>query len=340
MASAIEAAQAKSQLASGLAQGVQTLSGNEQVTFTLYVKLVLPLDGYVFWVNASLLTDSAIYNASQYNRLEIDKYEFPIPPKQITASGSFHLAQELHQLDDRTTTYNHIIFTSIQPIQEFNLVNPNLIYIAKYENNTFAFSRRDNFYKQADLYHYRGDALYSIMNTQVIDTMTGFDTQSPIVSNSLPIWLTLNQFFPMYPSYLVAQNLPPPYAAIDITSSETEALGQFPIVNNVIPTSGNPTQSTYNQLTTDTVKISMFGIRNHEALNFAEYVYQYSMNTDNIGLMNMPIIQDEKVTQPELGIIAMKKTITFKVSYYQNTVNDVALKYIQSAFCSLTPSTV
>jgi hypothetical protein len=338
MASATEAAQAKSQLASGLAQGVQTLSGNEQVTFTLYVKLVLPLDGYVFWVNANLLTDSAIYNASQYNRLELDKYTFSIPPKQITASGSFHLAQELHQLEDRTTTYNHIIFTSIQPIQEFNLVNPNLIYIAKYENNTFAFSRRDNFYKQADLYHYRGDALYSIMNTQVIDTMTGFDTQSPIVSNSLPIWLTLNQFFPMYPSYLVAQNLPPPYAAVEITANETEALGQFPIINNVIPSIGNPTQSTYNQLTTDTVKISMFGIRNNEALNFAEYVYQYSMNTDNIGLMNMPIIQDEKVTQPELGIIAMKKTITFKVSYYQNTVNNVALKYIQSAFCSLTPT--
>jgi hypothetical protein len=64
------------------------------------------------------------------------------------------------------------------------------------------------------------------------------------------------------------------------------------------------------------------------------------MNTDNIGLMNMPIIQDEKIAQPEFGIIAMKKTITFKVSYYQNTVNDVALKYIQSAFCSLTPTTV
>ena len=340
MASATEAAQAKPQLGAGLAQGVQTISGNEQVTFTLYVKLVLPLDKYIFWVNASLLTDSAILNASQYNALEYDNYAKTIPPKQITASGSFHVAQELHQLEDRTTAYNHIIFTSIHPIQEFNLVNPNLIYIAKYENSTFAFSRRDNFYKQADLYHYRGDALYSIMDTQVIDSMTGFDTQSPIVSNSLPIWLSLSQFFPMYPSYLVPQNLPPPYASVEIAASDTMALGQFPIINNVIVPNEPVLQSTYNQLTTDTVKISIFGIRNNEALNFAQYVYQYSMNTDNIGLMNMPIIQDEKVTQPELGIIAMKKTITFKVSYYQNTVNDVALKYIQSAFCSLTPSTV
>jgi len=50
MASAVEAATAKPQLASGLAQGVETISNYEQITFTLYVKLVLPLDGYVFWV--------------------------------------------------------------------------------------------------------------------------------------------------------------------------------------------------------------------------------------------------------------------------------------------------
>jgi len=328
MASAVEAATAKSQLGAGLAQGVQTLSGNEQVTFILYVKLVLPLDGYIFWVNASILTDSAIYNASQYNRLEIDKYEFPIPPKQITASGSFHLAQELHQLEDRTTTYNHIIFTSIQQIQEFNLVNPNLIYIAKYENNTFAFSRRDNFYKQADLYHYRGDALYSIMDTQLIDSMTGFDTESVVVSNSLPIWLSLNQYFPLYPSYLVGQNLAPPYASVDIDPRQTTALQQFPLLDS---------ESNPYQLVHDTVRITIFGTRNNEALNFANYVFQYSMNTDNIGMMNMPVIQDEKVTQPELGIIAMKKSITFEVSYYQTTVNNVARKLIEEAFITLNP---
>lgn len=338
MASVAETIGAKGQMAAGLAQGVETISLSEQVTFTLYVKLILPLDGYVFWVNAALLTDSAIYNISQYNRLEMDKYDIPIPPKEIIATGSFHFSQEIHQLDDRNTTYNHVIFTSIQPVQDLNLVNPNFLYIAKYEGNTFAFSRRENFYKQADLYHYRGDAVYSIMNTQVISSMTGFDTNAVIVSNSLPIWLTLNQFFPMYPSYLVGKNISPPYASVDITPADTTALGQFPIVRNIIPTEGSPYQSNSEQLTSDTVKISIFGIRNHDAINFANYVYQYSMNTDNIGLMNMPIIQDEKVTQPELGVIAMKKTITFKVSYYQSTVNDVALKYIQSAFCSLTPS--
>jgi len=330
MASAVEAATAKPQLGSGLAQGVETLSNNEQVTFILYVKLVLPLDGYVFWVNASLLTDSALFNASQYNKLLYNNYPEGVPSRQLVASGSFHFSSDVQMLEDRQTVFNHTTFTSLVEIADFNLINPQFQYIATYQGMRFAFNTRANFYKQADLYHYRGDALYSVMNTQVIDTMTGFDTQSVIVSNSLPIWLSLNQFFPMYPSYLVDQNIVPAYAAVDINPSLTTALQDFPLLD---PNS-NPFQ-----LVKDTVKITMYGIRNHEALNFVQYILDYSRNTDNIGLMNMPVMQDEKMTQSELGIMAQKKTITFEVSYYQSTVNDIARKLIEHAFMEITPFT-
>ena len=330
MASAVEAATAKPQLGSGLAQGVETLSNNEQVTFTLYVKLVLPLDGYVFWVNATLLTDSALFNASQYNKLLYNNYPEGVPSRQLVASGSFHFSSDVQMLEDRQSVFNHTIFTSLVEIADFNLINPQFQYIATYQGMRFAFNTRANFYKQADLYHYRGDALYSVMNTQVIDTMTGFDTQSVIVSNSLPIWLSLNQFFPMYPSFLVDQNIVPAYAAVDINPSLTTALQDFPLLD---PDS-NPFQ-----LVKDTVKITMYGIRNHEALNFVQYILDYSRNTDNIGLMNMPVMQDEKMTQSELGIMAQKKTITFEVSYYQSTVNDIARKLIEHAFMEITPFT-
>ena len=329
MASAVEAATAKPQLGSGLAQGVETLSNNEQVTFTLYVKLVLPLDGYVFWVNASLLTDSALFNASQYNKLLYNNYPEGVPSRQLVASGSFHFSSDVQMLEDRQTVFNHTTFTSLVEIADFNLINPQFQYIATYQGMRFAFNRRENFYKQADLYHYRGDALYSVMTTQVIDTMTGFDTQSVIVSNSLPIWLSLNQFFPMYPSYLVDQNITPAYAAVDINPSLTTALQDFPLLD---PDS-NPFQ-----LVKDTVKITMYGIRNHEALNFVQYILDYSRNTDNIGLMNMPVLQDEKMTQSELGIMAQKKTITFEVSYFQTTVNDIARQLIEHAFMEITPT--
>ena len=327
--SAIEAANSKGQLASGLAQGVNTISENQTVNFTLYVKMVLPLDGYVFWVNASLLTDSAIYNASQYNRLLYNNDPTPIPARQVAAQGSMHYASDVNQLEDRQAVFNSMIFTSLEPIVDFNEVSPTMMYVGTFDGFKFAFNSRAHFYKAADLYHYRGNSLYSIMDTQVIDTMTGFDTENVIVSNSLPIWLTLNQYFPMYPSYLVDQNIAPPYASVDIDPRQTIALQSAPLITR---------NTSHYQLVKDTVKITIYGTRNYNALDFQDYVLQYSMNTDNIGLLNMPVIQDEKVTQSDFGIIAMKKSITFEVSYYQSRVQDIARKYIEHAFISVTPA--
>lgn len=327
MATLGETAGVKTELGAGLAAGVNTLSLNQTVNFTLYVKLVLPLDGYVFWVNASLLTDTALFNAAQYNQIEFNNLApVPVPPRVLQAQGSLHYSSEFHMMEDRNTTFNRMIFTSLHPIQELNQTNPNFLYIATVDNLKFAFSRRENYYRQADLYHYRGDAVYSAMQSQVIDTMTGFDTTNVIVSNSLPIWLTLNKYFPMYPSYLTESNLAPPFAAVDINPRLTEAIQAAP---RIFP------NSSHYQLAKDTVKITIYGTRNYTALEFQDYVFQYTLDTDNMGVMNMPIIQDEKLTQAELGVIAMKKSITFDVSYYQQNVRNVAIQYIRSAFINI-----
>src|SRR5579859_5132197 len=93
-----EAQTGKNQLAAELGEGLTTLSLNQTVNFTLYVKLILPLDGYVFWVNANLLTDSAIYGASQYNAIEYgNSGSKGLPPKLIQAQGSLHYATEIIQ---------------------------------------------------------------------------------------------------------------------------------------------------------------------------------------------------------------------------------------------------
>jgi hypothetical protein len=327
MASVQETSGAKTPLGASLADGLNTISLNQTITFTLYVKLVLPLDGYVFWVNAALLTDSAIYNATQYNRLEYDQPPSPLPRKQITIQGSLHYTSEVNQLEDRTAIFSNLIFTALEDIVDFKSINPQIMYIANYEDMKFSFNRRENFYKQADLYHYRGSPLYSIMDTQIIDTMTGFDTTNVIVSNSLPIWLTLTQYFPMLPSFLVDQNLPPPYAAVDIDPRSTQALQSAPLIT---------LNSSHYQLVKETVKITIYGTRNYNALEFQDYVFQYSLDTDNIGLLNMPVIQDEKVTQSEFGIIAMKKSITFEISYYQKNLLDIARKLIEHAFIDVS----
>jgi hypothetical protein len=331
MATVNETATAKPQLAAGLIEGAQTLAGNQLVEFTLYIKVVLPLDGYVYWVNANLLNDSAIYNMAVPNVAEYNVRGDNIPPKVITINGSFHFSADVLQFEDRTFAASHVKFTSPILITDFDKISPNMLYIATYEGIQFAFQKHDNYFKQADLYHYRGDAVYSTMTTQVINTVSDINYEDLVVSNSLPIWLTLNQYFPMYPSYLVNQNLKPPFAAVDIDPRETTALQDFQLLDQ---------NSTPNQLVHDKVRITIYGIKNHEALNFVNYVCQYSINTDNIGMMNMPVIQDEKQIQPELQVIAMKKSITFDVSYYQTTVNDIARKVIESAFITLTPGLV
>ena len=326
MATIEETSGSKVELGAGLAAGVNTLSLNQTVLFTLYVKMVLPLDGYVFWVNANLLTDSALYNAMQYNRVEFNQYTGPLPKRTIEAQGSLHQSIETQMLEDRNMARNRMTFTALHPIDDLNEINPQMMYIAEEYGQKFAFTNRNDFYRQSDLYHYVGHAVYSVMTTQLIDTMTGFDVDSVIVSNSLPLWLTLTKYFPVYPSYLVPNNLKPPYAAIHIDPTRTEAIQAAP---RIFP------NSSHYQLTKDTVKITIYGERNSTALEFQDYVLDYSLNYDKIGIMNMPVIRDEKMTQTEFGTIAMKKTIEFEVSYYQQNIRDVAIQYIKEAF--ITP---
>ena len=326
MATIEETSGSKVELGAGLAAGVNTLSLNQTVLFTLYVRMVLPLDGYVFWVNANLLTDTALFNAAQYNRLEYDSYDTPLPARTIEAQGSLHQSIETQMLEDRNMARNRMTFTALHSVDDLNQINPQMMYVAEEFGQKFAFTNRNDFYRQSDLYHYVGHALYSVMTTQLIDTMTGFDADSVIVSNSLPIWLTLTKYFPLYPSYLVPNNLPPPYAAVHIEPSRTEAIQVAPRLF--------PNSSTY-QLAKDTVKITIYGQRNSTAIEFQNYVLDYSLNYDKIGIMNMPVIRDEKMTQTEFGIIAMKKTIEFEVSYYQQNIRDVAVQYIREAFINI-----
>jgi len=67
------------------------------------------------------------------------------------------------------------------------------------------------------------------------------------------------------------------------------------------------------------------------ALDFYDLVVRYSFDQDEIGIMSSGVVRDEKRTQPELGILAMKKTIEYRVSYYQSRANSVANQLIEKA---------
>lgn len=328
-----ESSTAKSQLGAGLKQGIDTLSLDGTVTFALYVKTILPLDGYVFWVNANLLSPTQIAAAIAKGGVTYPS----TPANSITVKGSLHHATDLTQSRNRFGSVNYLVFSAESEVTDFNYVNPYLMYVATIDGVEYAFKKQANYYQQADVYHYSGEALYSTMDSQLIDSLTGFDQSSVIVSNSLPIWLGMNTYtgptfvtvpFPIYPSFLAPQNEVPPYATIHIGEDDTTPIQGYPYVG--------PTSSQY-QLTKDIVTVELYGVRNNDALQFQQNIYNYSLFTDNIGILNCSVMRDAKENQTEFGIIAQKKVITFEVSYYQQNVLTIAQKLITEAFITLTP---
>lgn len=343
-----ESLAAGGQLKSTLRAGTDQLSGQQSITFTKYIQTILPLDGFLFWVNAALLSTAyggtALGNASQGDMSLAGAPWTPGQPVTITVEGSFHYDIERRQDEDQTIDVNRCIFTAFQPISDLDEMADNVLWIGSFEDPRgsegvvrFAFSRRQNFYQQADLFHYVGDAIYPDMETQIIDSMVGFDLSDVVVSNSLPIWLAMDQMnppfpfparqqVPLYPSFLVSDNILPPYIAVHIPPESTQAISSAPLFN-----------STHSQVqfVKDRVELTFVGLRNRQILDFQAYVQWLTEQYEpNFGVMNIPVPRDEKRKQTELSAIAMKKTMVYEVNYYQSRVRNIA----QALILSVIPS--
>ena len=333
MATVEESLGAKTPLGSDLAAGVQSLSLDQTVTFTKYVRLVLPIDGYVFWVKADIVGPSALYNAAKLNAVAYDQ---PPQPGGVAATfvcqGSLHYAADIRQEEAETYALNRVTFTALQQVKELDELGPDEMWIGEFAGRRFSFSSLGSFYKQADLFHYVGYAVYPDMEPQIVDSVAGF-SQRQIVSNSLPAWLALNGYVPfygfgnpslrLYPSFLVPNNLTPPYAAVHVAPETTRGLASAPRLD--------PKTSSHNQLCAETVRITLWGTRNDDALDFVDCVNQYSLDVAAFGIMNVPVVRDEKRTQAEIGAVAMKKVVEFEVSYVQSRINDIAQQFISRA---------
>lgn len=340
MPTAAEAVGAKTPLASDLAEGVKAIASNQKITFRRYVRLVLPADGYVFWVKAELLSESAIFNAA---RLNGTPFNSPASVSRVTktkiVTGSLHYATDTRQEEAETYAVNRVVFTAPSEVEDLNAIAPNELWLAEFQGVRFAFTGRKAFYKQADLYHYFGDAVYADMEPQIVDRPEQFDAKSVIVSNSLPIWLSMNgydrpawlPFAPppatFYPSFLVDDNIRPPFVSVHVVPDSTKAIGGAPVLGRTL---------SHSQLASERVRLTIWGLRNDEAQTLVDFVNQFTLETDLIGIMNQPILRDEKRTQSELSTIAMKKVIEFDVSYYQTAARDVARQTILSAVPTVT----
>lgn len=327
MATIGESIGAPQELASGLQLGTTTISANQTLTFTLYKRLILPIDGFVFWVNSANLAESksAAYNSAAYNTANMNSGNANQTANLYTfdALGSLHYRQDIHQNEDSTYAMQAAVFTSTVQVTQFSLIAPDELYITKLPNGSMvAFSSQTGRYTQAGLWHYTGNALYSTQMTQVVESPADINTNLEIVSNSLPIWLQLSiPSLPVYPSYLSLLNTVPPYVTVDI--KRTEPLGQSVVLDPF---------TSQSQLVMDDIQLTFYGLNNNAVLDFQLQVLNNSLVYQApYGIMNIPVPFDEKKTQTEFQIIAQKKTMALQVNYYQSRTRDIARQLILQA---------
>jgi hypothetical protein len=283
----------------------------------------------VAWVNA----------ASGGHRFTVVLYETVDQvdhPASVMVQGSFHYDSMVDQRADATVDSNTVVFTSLSEIQPFNEIGPDFLYIGSYRNIRFAFASRGYLYEQADLYHYVGKAIYATHATQIIDDASTF-SPDVVNSDSIPIWLYMNYYQPpypgftcpfrLYPAFLVDANLPSPFGAVHV--ERTDALAPVPLLGPHMEA---------DQLCRDRVVIHMYGADNKMASDFRDFVEQYSMDWNTIGIAGSPsAIVDVKQPQPEMRVLAQRKSITFDVNYLQSVSRDLARQYILAAKVQFFP---
>lgn len=319
----------KTPMGSDLMQGLQTLALDQEIDFKLYGRVILPIDGFVYWVRADLLAQKAFAQSGLVTATQLVKDD--TKRRTIHAKGSLHYTADFRQEEAENYAGNRVLFTSTQEIQDLNAIAPGTMWIGTFGDLRFGFSALAGRFIQAGIWHYSGFAIYPDMEPQIIDSAQDFSSVQ-IVSNSLPAWLAISSYFPpwafwgplptLFPSFLAPDNEPPPFATVHIIPEATTALASAPTID--------PTTSTHTQLCSDRVRVTLWGANNKMALDFVDAVYRYSSDTGNIGIMNMPVIRDEKRTQSELRTIAQKKSFEVECSYLQSQMRIVATKLIKS----------
>lgn len=300
-----------------LAQGIETISESQVLTFVRYDMMILPTDGYVFWVASAT---------------------------SVSAPGSFHIATARNSREDETVSTNSVVFTTQTDIVELNVQAPGSIWIATVNGTQFAFSQRGMFYQQTATYHYRGAAVWASLASLLVPDPSYLVGLEPIVSNSLPAWLTLKTYNPaylrtrnpgitIYPAFLSPSNIAAPassqFPAVGTVSiRKTETYQPVPYWS--VQSNKSGAVSGQYQLAKDTVKIVFYNCNNNQAEDFLALVLQYAEFAEGFGIVTAGAIQDEQRAQDELMAISMKKSIEFEVSYLQTRMDTIARQLITS----------
>lgn len=316
-------------LANALQAGLTDISYSATVEFSVYVRTVLPLDGFVFWVRSDLVS------AAVKTGLNADTYN---GPATIQVPGSLHVSTETIQKEDQNLDLSTVIFTTKTEVRPFHDVGQNYVWIGSFQGIRFGINTRNNYYRQADLHHYVGSTIVPTVETQIIDDISQLEDQQLVVSNSLPFFLAMSSETPLYgwlseppcpiyPAYMAPDNMIPPYITVNIDERSTEAL---------TASAGMDEDGNRWQHVTESVRLTFFGLRNDQALQALDYICNWCYIFNKIGIQNSPVIRDEKQMQPEIGSLAIKKTAVLQVNYYQKYSKDISKQLILHCIPTVT----
>ncbi|MXV43464.1 hypothetical protein GS501_00010 [Saccharibacter sp. 17.LH.SD] len=314
MPSLSELAGSNTPLANALEAGLKDISYDQSVPFRKYKRVVLPLDGFIFWVACSAQQD---------------------------VKGSLHARTESTQNEWASYDQSGIVFTTKKELDPFHEETTELdtVWVGTWQGIKFAIGARSQRYEQAGLQHYLGDTIPPTFCRQFIETEAELEGISPIVSNSLPFflamatespaplaWCAWPRGVPVFPSFSVPDNQNAPYVSAHHESESTTALSMG-------TRSPNGTTDT---LTRERVRLRLVGLTNEEASNVLNFVTHWALlNWDKLGVLNTPILRDDKRPLAPINTLGMLKTIDFDVMYSQHAARSVAFQTIQSAKLTL-----
>ena len=167
MVDASELMDSQSPMASDLEQGLRTIALNQQIEFKLYARLVLPADGYVFWVAAPLLARKPFQPPGLFTAQTLSEEE--MANCCISALGSLHYSGDFRQEEAENYVANWVVFTSKEEVQHLGDVASDKMWIGEFRGMRFGFSSQAGRFFQADLWHYSGFAIYADMETQIVE---------------------------------------------------------------------------------------------------------------------------------------------------------------------------
>jgi len=308
-----------------LENGLKVLSENQQVLFTRYVRLVLPVDGFVFWVKKSLIHQSnGAINNFMLNSVPINGSQPVIEPDDsFYVEGSLHYSTDNVQENTQVYGRNIVVFTTTSDVDDFNNIGESELLIGTFNDVQFAFSQRGKFYRGAGLFHYTGESINPIMRSQIVDDLAFFD-DSKVVNDSLPIFMSMNQLYPVYPAFRGLQNVRPPFISVDVVDSV--ALQQTPTEDYY---------SNRSQWCKDTVKITAYGLNNNKALDYLWYLINTGLANTDFGIMNAPVFKKVDIPQSELNVTANAKETTIEINYYQERTLGIARQLIELALTTV-----